>query len=282
MRKQQIKEYLDTEIALAQKDLAELPQGPIGSSRREALLSRMKYVAMEAEKQTKAAQTTFGNNFWLNEPSIAPIRGALAVWNLTIDDLDFASLHGTSTVMNDKNETNVIQQQMSHLGRKSGNPLFAITQKYLTGHSKGAAGAWMLNGALQAMDTGIIPGNRNADNIDTALAKNDFFVFPNRSIETLGLKAFSLTSFGFGQKGAQAIGVHPRYLYSTISQQEYETYKLKTLERQRAASSHFQRALATNSIFVAKDHAPYTEAQQSAVLLNPTVGDVRGVKHFLF
>ena len=269
LREQHIKEYLDTEIALAKQELAALSQGEIASGAREALIWRMKYVTAEAKKQLKATRLSFGNNFWVNEPTIAPIRGALAVWGLTIDDIDFVSLHGTSTVMNDKNETSVIQQQLSHLGRKPGNTVYAIAQKYLTGHSKGAAGAWMLNGALQALDSGLIPGNRNADNIDAALAQHESIVFPNRSIQTTGLKAFSLTSFGFGQKGAQAIGVHPRYLYAVIGREEYEAYRDKTERRGMKASRHFQRAIATNTMFVAKQHAPYTDAQQAAVLLNP-------------
>lgn len=112
--------------------------------------------------------------------------------------------------MNDKNEAAVLEAQMRHLGRVPGNPLYAISQKYLTGHPKGAAGAWMLNGGLQVLDTGLIPGNRNLDNVDGKLQDNEYILYPNRSIQTKGLKAFSVTSFGFGQKGAQAIVVHPR------------------------------------------------------------------------
>jgi 3-oxoacyl-(acyl-carrier-protein) synthase len=36
-----------------------------------------------------------------------------------------------------------------------------VCQKYLTGHPKGPAAAWMLNGLLQALNDGIVPGNRN-------------------------------------------------------------------------------------------------------------------------
>jgi fatty acid synthase subunit alpha len=44
--------------------------------------------------------------------------------------------------------------------------VISIFQKYLTGHPKGAAAAWMMNGLIQSILSGIIPGNRNADNID--------------------------------------------------------------------------------------------------------------------
>jgi fatty acid synthase subunit alpha len=115
--------------------------------------------------------------------------------------------------------------QLSQLGREPGSVVLGICQKYLTGHSKGAAGAWMLNGCFQVLDSGLVLGNRDADNIDSGLAENDHLAFPNRSIQTTGLKAFSLTSFGFGQKGVQAIGVHPRYLYAPISKIEFDNYR---------------------------------------------------------
>lgn len=145
--------------------------------------------------------------------------------------------------MNDKNEPAVLEAQMKHLGRTPGNPLFAISQKYLTGHPKGAAGAWMLNGGLQALNSGIIPGNRNLDSVDGHLEKNDYIVYPNRSITTSGLKAFSLTSFGFGQKGAQAIVVHPRYLYAMLEQAEFKQYREKRQTRHRKAFRFFHRGM---------------------------------------
>lgn len=80
-----------------------------------------------------------------------------------------ASFHGTGTKLNDINESSVTDAQLGHLGRTKGNPCAVVCQKWLTGHPKGAAAAWMINGALQMLATGIVPGNRNADNIDPAL-----------------------------------------------------------------------------------------------------------------
>ena len=90
----------------------------------------------------------------MNEPTIAPLRGALSVWGLTVDDIAVASFHGTGTTANDINESKVTNMQMEHLGRKKGNPLMVVCQKWLTGHPKGAAAAWMTNGLIQAMTTG--------------------------------------------------------------------------------------------------------------------------------
>lgn len=186
----------------------------------------------EAFKQQADATFNINHQFWQKDEAqrISPIRGSLATWGLGIDDISVASLHGTSTVLNDLNETLVIEQQMRHLGRKEGNLLPCVSQKWLTGHSKGAAGAWMLNGCLQMMDSGLVTGNRNADNIDIKLRERSYLYFPNITLEPDKvdvIKACSITSFGFGQKGCQALMVHPRYLFSTISKEAFDQYAKK-------------------------------------------------------
>jgi fatty acid synthase subunit alpha len=235
----------------------------------EYIADKARHIEKEAERQTKEVLRSFGNNFWKSDPSIAPLRGALATWGLTIDDLGVASFHGTSTKANDKNESSVICQQLAHLGRKKGNAVMGIFQKYLTGHPKGAAGAWMLNGCLQVLNTGLVPGNRNADNVDQVMEKFDYIVYPSRSIQTDGVKAFSVTSFGFGQKGAQAIGVHPKYLYATLDEKTFNAYRTKVEARQKKAYRFFHNGMINNTLFVAKDKSPYTDEQLSSVLLNP-------------
>jgi fatty acid synthase subunit alpha len=117
--------------------------------------------------------------------------------------------------------------------------------------------------------SGLVPGNRNADNVDKVMEKFDYIVYPSRSIQTDGIKAFSVTSFGFGQKGAQAIGIHPKYLYATLDHAQYQTYRLKVQARQKRAYRYFHNGLITNSLFVAKTHSPYSDAQQSQIFLNP-------------
>ncbi|KAI4246213.1 MAG: hypothetical protein L6R42_009986 [Xanthoria sp. 1 TBL-2021] len=236
----------------------------------EFLQDRASHIEREAIRQEKDAQFNICNNFWKQDDRIAPLRGALATWGLTIDDIGVASFHGTSTVANDKNESDVVCQQMKHLGRTKGNALLGIFQKYLTGHPKGAAGAWMMNGCLQVLNSGIVPGNRNADNVDKVMEKFDYIVYPSRTIQTDGVKAFSVTSFGFGQKGTQAIGIHPKYLFAVLDQSQYQTYKSKVQARQKRAYRYFHNGMISNTLFVAKTQSPYTDAQQSKVFLDPT------------
>ena len=271
LRRAQIKQWQESELMYLQEEVAAMKSQEGKFDESEYMQERAQHIEREAVRQEKDAMNSLGNSFWKQDSRIAPLRGALATWGLTIDDLGVASFHGTSTVANDKNESDVICQQMKHLGRKKGNALLGIFQKYLTGHPKGAAGAWMFNGALQALNSGLVPGNRNADNVDKVMEKFDYIVYPSRSLQTDGIKAFSVTSFGFGQKGAQAIGIHPKYLFATLDQAQYQTYKSKVQARQKRAYRFFHNGLITNTLFVAKDHSPYSDAQQSQVFLDPTL-----------
>lgn len=269
LRKKQIKEWQESELLYLQEEVEAMKAQEPDFNVSEYLQERAQHIEREAVRQEKDAQFSLGNNFWKQDSRIAPLRGALATWGLTIDDVGVASFHGTSTVANDKNESDVICQQMKHLGRKKGNAVLGIFQKYLTGHPKGAAGAWMFNGCLQVLESGLVPGNRNADNVDKNLEKFDYIVYPSRSIQTDGIKAFSVTSFGFGQKGAQVIGIHPKYLYATLDKAQYQAYKAKVEARQKKAYRFFHNGLINNSIFVPKSKAPYEEDLQSKVFLNP-------------
>ncbi|KAI0417474.1 fatty acid synthase subunit alpha [Xylaria grammica] len=269
LRKKQIRSWKELELEYLYEEVAAMQAQGHQFDEKEYTQERAVHIEKEAERQEKEALRSFGNNFWKQDPTIAPLRGCLATWGLTIDDLGVASFHGTSTKANDKNESSVICQQLRHLGRKKGNAVMGIFQKYLTGHPKGAAGAWMFNGCLQVLNSGLVPGNRNADNIDEVMEQFDLIVYPSRSIQTDGVKAFSVTSFGFGQKGAQAIGIHPRYLFAALDQETFAEYQAKVTARQKKAYRYFHNGLVHNSLFQAKSNSPYTDEQLTSVLLNP-------------
>ncbi|KAJ2158045.1 fatty acid synthase alpha subunit Lsd1 [Coemansia sp. RSA 552] len=233
-------------------------------------LSDEAFIDSEAERQSGEALDLWGNSFWKRNPSIAPLRGSLAVWGLTIDDIGLASFHGTSTKANDKNESEIIEQQLRHLGRTRGNVIPAVCQKYLTGHPKGPASIWMLNGVLQSLRTGIIPGNRNADNIAAELEQYQYIMYPSRSIQTDGIKAGLLKSFGFGQVGAECLLVHPDYLFAVLSRQCLDEYRAKVCAREAASYRHWHDTLTGTHPFVrVKDAPPYTADEEAAVYLDP-------------
>jgi fatty acid synthase subunit alpha len=279
LRKAQIKQWTESELLYLNDEVAAMKAQSVEFDERAYLEDRAAHMEKEAQRQEREALSTWGNEFWRQDPKIAPLRGALATWGLTIDDLGVASFHGTSTVANDKNESETINKMMQHLGRKKGNAVLGIFQKFLTGHPKGAAGAWMMNGAIQSMNSGIVPGNRNADNVDTKLEQYEYIVYPSRSIQTDGIKAFSVTSFGFGQKGAQAIGVHPKYLFATLDEATYTAYKARVDARYKKAYRYYHTSLVENNLFQAKDLPPYTPDQESLVYLDPlarAVADKKG------
>ncbi|KAJ2708293.1 fatty acid synthase alpha subunit Lsd1 [Coemansia sp. IMI 203386] len=230
----------------------------------------LKFVDSEGARQNAEALDTWGNSFWKRNQHISPLRGSLAVWGLTIDDVGIASFHGTSTKANDKNESEIVERQLAHLGRKPGNLIFSICQKYLTGHPKGPASIWMLNGVLQSLQTGIVPGNRNADNIASELEKCKYIVYPSHSIQTPGLKAGLIKSFGFGQVGAECLIIHPDYLLACLGKDELDTYKANVSRREANAYRHWHNSMTgVNSFVQIKDAPPYTEDQEEDVYLNP-------------
>ena len=268
-RRAQISQWSESEYAYLEDEVramqAQQPDLDVSAYRAE----RANHIRHEVDRQAKEAQSSFGNDFYKGDPTIAPLRGALAVWGLTVDDIGVASFHGTSTVANDKNESDTICKQLKHLGRKDGNALLGIFQKYLTGHPKGAAAAWMLNGAMQVLNTGLVPGNRNADNVDRLLEKFSQILYPSRSIQTDGIKACSVTSFGFGQVGAQIIVIHPDYVLATLQPDKREAYRRKVDARYKRSYRYWHESMANNSLIKAKKSPPYTPAQESAVYLDP-------------
>ncbi|KAJ2381472.1 fatty acid synthase alpha subunit Lsd1, partial [Coemansia sp. RSA 2603] len=259
-RKAQIDEWLASEHK--QVLLQGLPQDIYGQ--------HMSFIETEAQRQISEALDTWGNAFWKHNSAISPLRGSLAVWGLSVDDIGIASFHGTSTKANDKNESEIIDRQLEHLGRTPGNPVFAICQKYLTGHPKGPASIWMLNGILQSLSTGIIPGNRNADNIAPELEKCRHIVYPSRSIQSPGIKAGLLKSFGFGQVGAECLVVHPDYLFATLKQKQLDCYREKVSKRQATTYRYWHNVLAdVHPMVQIKDQPPYSAEQEEEVYLNP-------------
>lgn len=214
------------------------------------------------------------DDFWWTvssqrEALLSPMRASLAQHHLTIDDVDFASLHATSTKSGDLNEFKVISNQLHHLGRTTHQPLWTVCQKALTGHPKAPAAAWMLNGCLQIMRDGTLPANRNADNVDPALRSFSMLAVPKASMPLPDPKAFLVTSFGFGQKSGQLVGVSPKYVYGLLSAQEYSAYRARTLQRMERADGKYARAVMENRIVGILDYAPYDGENTKKVLLDP-------------
>ncbi|KAJ2091021.1 fatty acid synthase alpha subunit Lsd1 [Coemansia sp. RSA 986] len=227
-------------------------------------------VDRDYNQQKAYIQDMWGNEFWKSNTNISPVRGSLAVWGLSVDDIGVASFHGTSTAANDKNESTILSTQFKHLGRISGHAVPVMCQKWLIGHSKAGAAMFMLNGALQSLCTGIVPGNRNADNIDDEFKSNEYALYLSRTIQTTGIKAAMLTSFGFGQVGGEVLLVHPDYLLATLQREQLEEYNNKLSKRNLKANRYWQDTLVGNHPFVQiKRKPPFSQEQEEQVYLNP-------------
>jgi len=101
----------------------------------------------------------------LDESGIEPARAmelAIQDAGLSIDDIDYVNLHGTSTELNDRIETRAIKRCFKEHACRI--PMSAT--KSMVGHPQGASGASGISAALFAMKEGMIPPTLNLENAD--------------------------------------------------------------------------------------------------------------------
>ena len=101
----------------------------------------------------------------LEDTGTEPARAmslALADADRTPEDIDYVNLHGTSTVLNDRIETNAVKIA---LGSRSNNIPMSATKSQV-GHPQGASGAAGIGSALFALTTGTIAPTINLDQPD--------------------------------------------------------------------------------------------------------------------
>ncbi|OJT02257.1 Fatty acid synthase subunit alpha [Trametes pubescens] len=266
-RRKQIAQWLEYERQQLQDEI-EYRKSQGNAINDAYISSRVTDMEKEAARQEKDALATYGM-LQGTDPRVAPLRRALAVWGLTADDIGVLSIHGTSTGANEKNETHIWNDVFTNLGRTNGNAVPIMAQKSLCGHSKGGSAAWQLAGLLQSVHAGIIPGNRNADNIDANFKAHTFLIFPSKTIHTDGIRAGVMSSFGFGQVGGTCLVIHPRYLLAALEPSEYDAYKVKNHRRQRLSYKAMSEMMISNSLVRVKDAPPYIKDLEAPVLLNP-------------
>ncbi|MEZ4475409.1 MAG: acyltransferase domain-containing protein [bacterium] len=209
----------------------------------------------------------------------SPLGEALARHGLTADDVALVYKHDTSTMANDLNENALHHRMQTALGRTPGNPLFVVSQKTLTGHSKGGAAAWQVHGALQALAAGKIPGNRNLDQVDPAMAAYAHMAFTDETLESSEpLRAAVVTSLGFGHVSAVALVLHPEAFRASLdpaARAAWEAVATERVERgwrERAAvwmdeAPHF--AKRQHRRFAAADGSRAQADEEAALLIDP-------------
>lgn len=125
------------------------------------------------------------------------MKAALDDAQLNPEDVDYVNAHGTSTKLNDKNETAAMKAVFGDHAYK-----FAVSStKSMTGHLLGAAGAIEAVAAVQVLQNQIVPPTINYEHKDPDC---DLDYVPNTARE-MKVDSVMSNSFGFGGHNAVLI-----------------------------------------------------------------------------
>ena len=135
------------------------------------------------------------------EPSgkqaIRALKHALEDAGVKPEDIDYVNAHGTSTLLNDRNETFILKEVFGDYAYK----LAISSIKSMTGHLIGAAGSVELIGALMAIEEGVIPPTINYEVADPDC---DLDYVPNKARKK-NVNMILKNSFGFGGKNSALV-----------------------------------------------------------------------------
>jgi 3-oxoacyl-[acyl-carrier-protein] synthase II len=136
----------------------------------------------------------------LEETGDEPARAmtiAMEEAGTTPRDVDYVNLHGTSTILNDRIETQALKLALGEEARRT--PMSAT--KSQIGHPQGASGAAGIGAALCAMHRNTIPPTINLDQPDPAC---DLDYVPNVAREAR-VRVALCNCIGFGSKNSALI-----------------------------------------------------------------------------
>jgi 3-oxoacyl-[acyl-carrier-protein] synthase II len=136
----------------------------------------------------------------LEESGEEPARAmhlALEDAGVPADEVDYVSLHGTSTVLNDRIETRAFKLVFGNRARD----LPGSSLKSLIGHPQGASGAAGVATALLAMRDGFLPPTINHDEPDPEC---DLDIVANRG-RPAEIRTALCNCIGFGSKNSALV-----------------------------------------------------------------------------
>jgi 3-oxoacyl-[acyl-carrier-protein] synthase II len=136
----------------------------------------------------------------LEENGIEPARAmtlAMQDAGVAAEDIDYVNLHGTSTQLNDRIETQAVKLAFGDHARTL--PMSAT--KSQVGHPQGAAGAAGIGAALLALKKGVIAPTINLDEPDEAC---DLDYVPNTAREKQ-VNTVLCNCIGFGSKNSAIV-----------------------------------------------------------------------------
>jgi 3-oxoacyl-[acyl-carrier-protein] synthase II len=146
---------------------------------------------------------TTNDAYHISAPAINGAGAAICMENalqdagLSINDIGYINAHGTSTLLNDKSESDAIKTVFGELAYKV--PISST--KSMTGHLLGAAGALEAIICVKTLQDGIIPPTINYETPDPEC---DLDYVPNHA-RTATLEHVMSNSFGFGGHNASII-----------------------------------------------------------------------------
>jgi fatty acid synthase len=171
----------------------------------------------------------------------------LAALGVSPDDIAVVSKHDTSTNANDPNESELHNTLAHAIGRTDGNPLFVISQKSLTGHAKGGACIFQVNGLTQLFSSGIVPANASLDCVDPKLKGDDHMVWLTSPLHIGTVKAGLVTSLGFGHVSGFGAIVNPGAFEASVAHTEgdnaLEQWRKRANARLAAGQRHLQKGM---------------------------------------
>jgi 3-oxoacyl-[acyl-carrier-protein] synthase II len=127
------------------------------------------------------------------------MRHALEDAGLSVEDIDYINVHGTSTPLGDVQESKAIQDVFGEHAYK----LNISSTKSMTGHLLGAAGAIEAIATIMAIRHGIVPPTINFTTPDPELDSKLNFTFNKAQHRTVN--AAMSNTFGFGGHNTSAI-----------------------------------------------------------------------------
>ena len=214
---------------------------------------------------------------------------SLSKYGLDVDDIGVVYKHDTSTNANDVNENELHNRIQAHMGRSPGNPLWVVSQKSITGHSKGGAAAWQTIGLCQAFASQHIPGNKNLSCVDPEMRKFQHMCFTDTDIEfpsSLPLIGGLITSLGFGHVSAGILLLHPEVFCMSLPESEREEYRERAQRRQRRGEYRWEAIKMGDETaftriqhrrFKAKDGTSAQGEEEAAMLLSPSSSLKNGI-----
>ncbi len=131
--------------------------------------------------------------------AIKSMRDALKNANISIEDVDYINVHGTSTPLGDIAELKAVQGLFGEHAYK----LNISSTKSMTGHLLGAAGAIEALACVKVLTSGVIPPTINCENLDPEI--------DSKLNLTLGVaqkrdvKVAMSNTFGFGGHNATVV-----------------------------------------------------------------------------